>query len=417
MYHKDRKIRRQSLEWFLSQPDMVKLDLLSHTVEVMRLVINSYLDTGAEEYCGERYSRSTTGATKDYSRWGFNPGSVRIGDCKVPIEVPRIMDNRRRKNVEFASYRHLKSIPAPEEEMMRKLILGISQNDYERVSRQCAESFGLSQSSISRRFVEVSSKALKEFRSRDISNKEIIGLIIDGKSLYKEQIIMCMGITSEGEKIILDFIQSATENSRSVKQMLKNLLSRGLRYGGGILCVSDGSKGIIKAIREVFGKYAVHQRCYWHKRENVISYLKEEQQEEYRRKLQRAYNEDEYRSAKAKLLEIAEELKRINNSAYNSLMEGFEETLTLHRLGYAGKLRHSLGTTNIIESVNSMLSRYLRRVTRWQNSDQLFRWVASSLLEIERRLKRIRNYRCLNKFAESLISELKITKRKQLKAA
>jgi putative transposase len=39
----------------------------------------------------------------------------------------------------------------------------------------------------------------------------------------------------------------------------------------------------------VFGAQAVVQRCIWHKRENVVSYLPKAQQDVWRAKLQRAW--------------------------------------------------------------------------------------------------------------------------------
>lgn len=103
--------------------------------------------------------------------------------------------------------------------------------------------------------------------------------------------------------------------------MLKRLIARGLKYEEGILFVSDGSKGIIKAVKEVFDNKVLHQRCQWHKRENIVSHLKEEDQDEYRGRIQQAYNENDYDTARKKLLELAEELKEINKSAYGSLMK------------------------------------------------------------------------------------------------
>lgn len=418
MLRKDIKIERQNLEWFQSQEREVKIALMSHTIEMMRIVINSFFETGVEKLCGKKYARGAEDSDQ-FDRWGYNPGSVRIGDEKVRVSVPRVMDKKKGVNVEFKPHKELQKIPAPDDQFLSRLILGISQNDYDKASRECAESFGLSQSSISRRFIDISSKSLKEFSSRDISSEEIVSIIIDGKHLYREQIIMCVGINIRGEKIMLDFIQSATENSRSVKQMLKRLIARGLRYDEGILFVTDGSKGIIKAIEEVFSRRALHQRCEWHKRENVVSHLKQEDQDEYRSRIQQAYNENDYEKAKRKLLEIAEELKKINITAYRSMMEGLEETLTLHRLKLSRKLRFNLGTTNIIESINSMVSRQLKRITRWHSSDQLFRWTAVSLMEIETRLRKIRNYRYLKDLRIQMKEELKIknNKPKSLKAA
>jgi putative transposase len=42
------------------------------------------------------------------------------------------------------------------------------------------------------------------------------------------------------------------------------------------LVVIDGAKGLRKAVDETFGEKAVIQRCSWHKKENVVSYLKKE---------------------------------------------------------------------------------------------------------------------------------------------
>ncbi len=69
-----------------------------------------------------------------------------------------------------------------------------------------AESFGLSQSSISRAFVEESEKVLKEFESRDLSSYDFVGLVIDGKYLQKEQVVIALGITISGDKLPLGFI-------------------------------------------------------------------------------------------------------------------------------------------------------------------------------------------------------------------
>jgi transposase-like protein len=91
--------------------------------------------------------------------------------------------------------------------------------------------------------------------------------------------------------------------------MLKRLIARGLKYEEGILFVIDGSKGIIKAVKEVFGNKAIHQRCQWRKRENIISHLKLADQDEYRGRIQQAYNENDYGTARKKPHEIAEELK------------------------------------------------------------------------------------------------------------
>ena len=108
------------------------------------------------------------------------------------------------------------------------------------------------------------------------------------------------------------------------------------------------------------------------------------------------------------MLDIIEEIKEINLSASRSLEEGLEETLTLHRLGMVEKLGNSLTTTNIIENVNSGISRILRNVKFWRNSSMRSRWIAIALMDLEPRMKRIRNYIKLPELREAIKKELKL---------
>ena len=54
---------------------------------------------------------------------------------------------------------------------------------------------------------------------------------------------LCMGVTEEGYKKVLGFTQATTEHHEPNKQLLRDLLERGLTFEEGILCVIDGSKG------------------------------------------------------------------------------------------------------------------------------------------------------------------------------
>jgi len=85
-----------------------------------------------------------------------------------------------------------------------------------------------------------------------------------------------------------------------------------------------------------------------------------------------------------------------------------EETLTVLKLELPDELMTSSGTTNCIESLNSQIARLTGRVTRWQKSKQIHRWVASALLDIEMRLRKIRGYKKLKDLRSSLQNELKL---------
>ena len=160
------------------------------------------------------------------------------------------------------------------------------------------------------------------------------------------------------------------------------------------------------AIQTVFGAQALVQRCQWHKRENVVRYLPKAQQATWRRRLQQAYERPTYTEARTALGRLRQELRMRNLSAAHSLDEGFEETLTLHRLGVFTVLGISLKTTNCLESLNAQLGQLTDKVDHWRTSDQKQRWVASALILIEPRLRRIKGYRHLPQLPIALRTEI-----------
>lgn len=399
-----KEITSKNLDWFLEQPVTMQLELFKHYTEIAKLIANQLFEDEVHQKAGRRYEREE----QKYSRWGSNPGSIRIGSERVKMRIPRLYDKTKKQTEGLENYKKLRSIELPSEVLLKNILFGLSEQNYGEVAKMTTESFGLSQSTVSRAFVEESEKALKLFEERDLGNYDFIGLIIDGKYLQKEQVVIALGITIEGYKIPLGFIHSTTENSEAIKGLLKDLIKRNFNFTEGLFTITDGSTGLIKGVKETFGTYAVAQRCIWHKRENVVSYLPKEKQKHYRSKLQRAFSEPNYQTAKRRLYEIRIELEKINRSAANSLTEGLEQTLTLHRLGLVEELGKSLLTSNIIESVNSQIGTYLRKVKHWSTSDMRARWVATSLLQIEKRMNRISNYEKLSLLRTAIKSELNL---------
>jgi len=405
------EITSKNLDWFKEQPIEIQMELFSHITEISKLIANQFFQDEVHQKAGSRYERVSREEQK-YSRWGSNPGSIQIGDERVKMQIPRLYNTDTNKTEGLENYKKLREIETPADELVRKIIFGLSEKNYGEVAKTTLGSFGLSQSTVSRQFIEESKKTLEEFENRDLGKYDFIGLVIDGKYLQREQVVIALGITIEGIKIPLGFIHTTTEDNISIKGLLKDLIRRNFSFTEGIFTITDGSTGLIKAVKETFGKYALSQRCVWHKRENVVSYLSKDIQKHYRGKLQRAYNEPEYEVAKRKLYEIRIELEKINRSAANSLDEGLEETLTLHKLGLVEQLGKSLMTSNTIESLNSQISKYAGKVTRWSSSNMRGRWIAVSLIQIEKRLNRIVGHDKLNLLRIAIKDELKLEQKR-----
>ena len=365
----------------------VKLHLVQHYAELALLLVREILEDNVTALCGPRYSRHP--ADHSLRRWGSNPGSIQIEDERVPISVPRVRDVASGQEQPLETYQQMKARLEVNSKLEEAIVLGLAQRDYGQVAGAFVEGFGLSQSSVSRAFQERSAGALAAFEERPLDAEDFVALWIDGKYLAGVQIVICLGLTMDGRKLPLGFIESTTENAVAIQGLFRDLLGRGFRFEKGLLCVIDGAKGLYKAVQKTFGAHAQIQRCQWHKRENVVGYLAKKDQDSYRSRLRAAYQETNYKTAKSALMAIHAELDGLNRSAARSLMEGLEETLTLHRLGVYAELGKSLRTTNCIENLNGQLTKYIGRVKRWMHSDQRQRWVAMGLLQVEKRMNRI----------------------------
>ena len=401
--HKDDATSHTPLEAEMSALDM--------RIELIQALIPLGLDAVAEELqnevthlAGQRYTRKKQ--QNPNRRWGSQQGSVYLSDQKVPICVPRVRNVVTDEEVSLQTYHHLQHPRRMDEGLLLRMIKGIGA--YQACAEAIPEAFGLSSSTVSRRFIKASAQKLKQFQDRSLAQYDLVALFIDGKTFADQEMIIALGVTTEGDKIPLGFVQAATENERVCRQFIQSLIKRDLVYHQGLLCLIDGSKGLYAALTKVLSGYVVIQRCQWHKRENVSSYLPKGKIDEIKKALQNAYDLPTYREAKAALNTLKPELALINEAALNSLEEGLEETLSLHRLGLMPQLKQSFRTTNCIESLNSMVAQLTRNVKRWTNSNQRLRWLATALLDIEPRLRRIKGFRSLPKLRLALVKDLKL---------
>jgi putative transposase len=389
-----------------------RLSLIQALIPLGLLAVEEVLQAEVRSLAGEAYERGSACV-----RWGSNPGSVYLGDQKVSLRVPRVRRKADGQEQPLSSYQRLQVAQTFESQAFARVLRGLSCRQYEQAAQAVPETFGLSANTVSRHFIRASRRRLEELRERDLSGHDFVALILDGKTFAEHELLTALGVTAQGRKIFLGVTETATENHRVCAEFLRQLQARGLSLDKEILFVVDGAKGLSKGIREVFGGYGFVQRCQWHKRENVLAYLPKNEQPLWRRRLQRAYQKPLYAAAKKALCALEKELRQKNESAANSLQEGLEETLTLHRLGLARTLGTSLKTTNALESVHAQVERYTRRITRWKNSSQRQRWVASVLLEIEPRLRKIKGFRHLPKLRPAMKAQRLKRQQAQLAAA
>jgi transposase-like protein len=354
--------------------------------EMGRMMAETIMYIEREEIAGPDYQPFSP----DIRKWASQAGSVYIGDQKIRAEHPRVRG--RQGEIELKSYQKLKEPDGFSEELLMKVLRGMSCRKYSDTVVDTAQAFGVSASSVSQHIIAATAKQLEEFKERSLSAFNPFAIFLDTIHRSGEAFIVAMGIDTAGEKMPLGFWQGATENHEICEELLSDMERRGLVLSRKLIWVTDGGKGIIKALKERFGKKLIHQRCTIHKDRNIQRHLPKRYRKEAHRRFTTALEQNSYEDARQMLLDMEKWLRGINESAADSLLEASEEILTLHRLKIPALLRKTLHSTNPIESMFSMVRDAEGNIKRYRNSRMMQRWLASVLLYCEKRFHRVKGY-------------------------
>lgn len=359
-----------------------------------------------EALTGSRYQRSPD---RQAQRWSREDGFVVVDGQKVPLKRQRLR-GKDGGEVRLGTYELFQQTRNLDDQVWWKMLRGLTTRNYPLVTRSFAEAYGIEKSAISERFIQASREKLKALLERPLGGLQLCAIVIDGTPFKGRQMIAAIGVGNDGKKMVLGLREGATENATVVRELLEDLVRRGVDFVTPRLYVLDGAKALSAAVKRHAGEAAFIQRCQVHKRRNVLDQLPEEYQPSIERKLLAAYGLLEYAEAKKALEQIHRELDRINPSAARSLEEGMEETLTVHKLRMPEMLRKSLASTNIIESAFSVAEELCRRVKRWREGDHRERWAGSALLLAESKFRRIKGYKEIPKLLSGIadhVSKLK----------
>jgi hypothetical protein len=236
-----------------------KVELIRALIPLGLMRVKELLDDEVKKLAGLRYGRGDGLAG---TRYGSNPGTVRLAGQRVPIRVPRVRGEQA--EIPLRSYAALSGRGEVDEGLLKRVLYGISCRNYEAAAEAIPGAIGLSSSSVSRAFVSASAAKLKAFQERDLSGEDMVALFLDGKTFAEDTMVVALGITVTGEKRFLGFVETETENEKVLTPFLRSLLERGLDVSQGLLVIVDGSKGLRAAVSKAFKGWALVQRCQWH---------------------------------------------------------------------------------------------------------------------------------------------------------
>ena len=374
--------------------------------QVGLLVMNGLIQDEVTQIVGDRHERQES---RSAYRWGRESGFISFAGQKLSIDKPRVRTTDG-KEVQLDRYSLFQDESRLEDAVVDRVLRRVSTRDYEGTVDALCDSYGIKKSSVSRRWKAATTKELQSLLERDISDMDVLAVMLDGIHFHDYTLIVAMAFMADGSKKVLGLWQGATENSTLCKALLTDLRDRGLRTDIPTLFVLDGSKALRKAVDDVFGENAIVQRCQVHKCRNVLSYLPKSCHGIVKQRLKVAWGLKRYTAAKKSLTQLVEYLEDISHSAANSLKEGLEDTLTIHRLTDAPALRRIFSSTNAIESLFSRGRDLCRNVKRWQSEDMAKRWAGAVLLKAEKGFRRIKGFRELPDLTASLRKEVDVNR-------
>jgi len=154
------------------------------------------------------------------------------------------------------------------------------------------------------------------------------------------------------------------------------------------------------ALRATFGRHTQVQRCRANLRRAILGHLPEAERVDFSRLLDEAWSEPEVRRARALLRALAKDLRAADLGGAGTLLQGADESLTVDRLGLPPGLRETLATTVEVE-------RAMGAVTNARSAQRAVgirtpNGAADSLLQAERKFRRISGHRDLESLAGAL---------------
>ena len=252
--------------------------------------------------------------------------------------------------------------------------------------------------SLSRETVRTTvNKVLKDaldFNRRIIPNRPIVfldGTYVPIKRRYegtakveKECVMVALGITEEGEKVVLGFYFAPNEGAWSWDDVLADLKSRGL-YSVSLF-VTDGLQGMPEAIHRNYPK-AKHQLCLVHETRTICRDVRKSDRKAVSGDFKNVYSAKDRAEAESRLSDFESKWEK----TYPNMVRKLRKQIDLFTfMDYPKLLWKSIYTSNAIEGFNSKLKRLTRKRILMNSEDNAVITIVSCCADYNKNAGKIR---------------------------
>jgi len=298
----------------------VQEGLLAMAVGTGLQVMAAMMNADVEAVCGPKGKHDPD---RSAVRHGTGDGSVTLGGRRVPVQRPRMRAMDGSGELPVACYELFSQTQVLGRMAMQRMLAGLSTRRYpvglEPVGQKVEKSArSTSKSAVSRRFVAATETALADLLAADLSELDLVALMIDGVHFGDHLCVVALGISIDGTKYPLGLAEGSTENTAVVTDLLTGLRDRGLDTTRPMFVGIDGGKALRAAVTRVF-THPVIQRCQLHKIRNVADKLPDRLASTVTSRMRAAYHAQSALVAQAQLEALAKELERTHPGAAGSL--------------------------------------------------------------------------------------------------
>ena len=240
-------------------------------------------------------------------------------------------------------------------------------------------------------------KVLKEaldFNKRVIPNCPIVfldGTYVPIKRRYegtskveKECVMVALGITEEGEKVVLGFYFTPNEGAWSWDDVLADLKSRGL-YSASLF-VTDGLQGMPEAIHRNYPK-AKHQLCLVHETRTICRDVRKSDRKTVSGDFKNVYSAKDRAEAESRLSGFEAKWEK----TYPNMVRKLRKQIDLFTfMDYPKLLWKSIYTSNAIEGFNSKLKRLTGKRILMNSEDNAVITIVSCCADYNKNAGKIR---------------------------
>lgn len=252
--------------------------------------------------------------------------------------------------------------------------------------------------SLSRETVRTTvNKVLKDaldFNRRIIPNRPIV--FLDGTyvpierryegtaKVEKECVMVALGITEEGEKVVLGFYFAPNEGAWSWDDVLADLKSRGL-YSVSLF-VTDGLQGMPEAIHRNYPK-AKHQLCLVHETRTICRDVRKSDRKAVSGDFKDVYSAKDRAEAESRLSDFESKWEK----TYPNMVRKLRKQIDLFTfMDYPKLLWKSIYTSNAIEGFNSKLKRLTGKRILMNSEDNAVITIVSCCADYNKNAGKIR---------------------------